>query len=83
MTGRIVYTPPIPSACKLDLCPEKPDAEGLRDGTIWQCDHCGRYWLVWSGAQYNEPFSAWRRASAEEVATALGSTAQDRRDGGL
>lgn len=68
MTGRIIYTPPIPTSCDRGECADKPKADGLRDGTIWECDHCGRHWIVWSGAQYNEPFSAWRRATVEELA---------------
>jgi hypothetical protein len=67
MTGRIIYTPPVPTLCDRELCADKPEAEGLRDGTIWECDHCARTWIVWSGAQYNEPFSAWRRTTAGEV----------------
>lgn len=68
MTGRIVYTPPTPTLCELDMCADKPEAKDFADGTIWECDHCGRHWIVWSGAQYNEQFSAWRRARVEEVA---------------
>jgi ribosomal protein L37AE/L43A len=60
MTGRIIYTPPTPTACDRGDCADKPRADGLRDGTIWECDHCGRQWIVWSGAQYNESFSAWK-----------------------
>lgn len=59
--GRIVYEPPRPTACDLGRCEGKPKPENYRDGTIWQCDHCDARWEKWSGAQYNEPFDAWRR----------------------
>lgn len=60
MTGRIIFVPPRPTACDRGQCEDKPRAEGYRDGTIWECDHCGAQWIVWSGAQYNEPFTAWK-----------------------
>lgn len=63
MSGRIIFQPPRPTACERGLCESKPVADQYRDGTIWQCDECGSKWEVWSGAQYNEAFSAWRRVS--------------------
>lgn len=60
MTGRIIFEPGIPTVCDRGQCEDKPPAADYRDGTIWQCDHCGRQWVVWSGAQYNEAFSAWK-----------------------
>lgn len=67
MTGRIVYEPPQHTACDREMCEDKPEASNYRDDTIWECDHCGRHWIVWSGAQYNESFSAWRIATLDEV----------------
>ncbi len=60
MSGRIIFKPEMPSACDRGQCDGKPRAADYRVGTIWECDHCGRQWIVWSGAQYNEPFSAWK-----------------------
>lgn len=60
MSGRIIFEPKIPTSCDRGQCKDKPRAEGHRDGTIWECDDCGRQWVVWSGAQYNESFSAWK-----------------------
>lgn len=77
MTGRIIYTPPQPTACDRGDCADKPKADGLRDGTIWECDHCGTHWIVWSGAQYNEAFSAWRRATAKELAAVARSSGRE------
>lgn len=62
MSGRIVYTPPPSSECeRLNRCLDIPPAGRYPDGTVWQCDSCGKRWEKWSGAQYNEPFDAWRR----------------------
>lgn len=66
MSGRIIYEPPTPSSCDRKHCEGKPEAADYRDGTIWQCDHCGLKWEVWSGAQYNDPFSAWRVTEGEK-----------------
>ena len=63
MTGSIIYEPPIPSPCDQDDCAGKPTAALYRDGTIWQCHSCNRKYEVWSGDQYNEAFSAWRRTA--------------------
>ena len=41
--------------------------EKYRDGTIWQCDDCCAQWEKWSGAQYNEPFDAWRLKGGARV----------------
>lgn len=60
MTGRIIFQPPQPTACARGNCEGRPRAADYRDGTIWQCDNCGAQWVVWSGVQYNEPFSAWK-----------------------
>lgn len=60
MTGRIIFEPKIPTSCDRRQCKDKPLAETYRDGTIWECDDCGRQWVVWSAAQYNESFSAWK-----------------------
>ena len=61
MTGRIIFEPKRPTACERGQCEGKPKAENCRDGTLWECDECGSQWIVWSGAQYNEQFSAWQR----------------------
>ena len=61
MSGKIIYEPPRPTACDRGMCQGKPKPERHRDGTIWECDDCGAQWEKWSGAQYNEPFDAWRR----------------------
>lgn len=61
MSGKIIYEPHLPTACERGMCEGKPNPESYRDGTIWQCDECGSRWEKWSGAQYNEPFDAWRQ----------------------
>lgn len=73
MTGSIIYEPPTPTVCERGDCADKPRADQYRDGTLWECDHCGAQWVVWSGAQYNETFSGWRlhRAGSRVGAPAL------------
>lgn len=62
MSGRIVFEPPLAAECiRAGRCRDMPPAGEYRDGTIWQCDVCGARWEKWSGAQYNEPFDAWRK----------------------
>lgn len=61
MTGKIIYEPPVPTPCDRGACEGKPKPENYRDDTRWQCDECGAIWEKYSGAQYNEPYSAWRR----------------------
>lgn len=62
MTGMIVHVPAAAKRCELSAgCAEKPPADDLRPGTVWRCDECGREWVVVAGAQYNEPYQAWRR----------------------
>lgn len=66
MTGRITFVPTAAQRCETQLgCPDMPPAAGLVPGTIWQCDGCGREWVVVAGAQYNEPYQAWRRLSEQ------------------
>jgi ribosomal protein L37AE/L43A len=67
VTGRIIFEPPQPTACSRGNCEGKPHAENYRDGTIWECDHCGAQYIVFSGSQYNEHFSAWRLHRAGSV----------------
>lgn len=60
MIGRITFEPPHPTACDRGTCEGKPPADNYRPGTIWTCDECDREWVVVEGAQYNEPYQAWR-----------------------
>jgi len=60
MSGKITYTP---EDHELHGCQGKPVASTLRRGTIWTCDDCGKRWVVVTGSQYNETYSAWRDAS--------------------
>lgn len=60
MSGRITFIPKTPTACERGSCEGKPDPKLHRDGTIWQCYECGKEWVVVSGAQYNESYTAWR-----------------------
>lgn len=62
MTGRITFTPEPAAVCERPAgCLDKPNHRMLRSGTIWTCDECGREWVVVTGAQYNESYTAWRR----------------------
>ncbi len=62
MSGRITFGPEPAAVCdRPGGCPEKPRAEAHSRRTVWTCDECGREWVVVEGAQYNEPYSAWRR----------------------
>ena len=61
MSGKIIYEPPAADICLRLGCPDKPPACDYWDGTRWQCDECGAVWEVYSGAQYNEPYTTWRR----------------------
>lgn len=62
MTGKITFTPTPAARCeRTGGCPDKPQPSVLKPGTIWQCDECAREWVVVEGAQYNEPYQAWRR----------------------
>ncbi|AXC37874.1 hypothetical protein SEA_JACKO_14 [Microbacterium phage Jacko] len=56
MAGQIIYTPP-----EAHECSGMPVPERYPGGTIWRCDDCGTEWVVVQGAQYNEPYSAWRK----------------------
>ncbi|QDK03259.1 hypothetical protein SEA_DEJAVU_18 [Microbacterium Phage DejaVu] len=56
MGGRIIYVPNDPHECG-----SKPVSAMLKKGTQWQCNDCDQVWVVVEGAQYNEPYSAWRR----------------------
>ena len=67
VSGRIVYEPLPPTGCERGMCEGKPKPENYRDGTIWQCDDCCAQWEKWSGAQYNEPFDAWRLKGGARV----------------
>jgi hypothetical protein len=42
-------------------------ADAYPAGTLWECDDCGKQWVVVTGAQYNEPYSAWRDASQPTI----------------
>lgn len=63
MTGRITYEPPPEATCKRYGCADMPKADSLKPATIWQCDVCGKEWVVVTGSQYNEDYSAWRTLS--------------------
>ena len=60
MSGRIIYTPPVPTPCDRGVCEDRPSAENYRPGTVWKCDDCDREWVAVEGAQYNECYKAWR-----------------------
>jgi ribosomal protein L37AE/L43A len=60
MSGRIVS---VPERHATRGCEGKPAARDYPRGTIWQCDGCGKTWVVVTGTQYNEQYSAWRDAS--------------------
>lgn len=55
MAGRIVFRPEAEHRCT-----ELPKADELTPGTVWQCNDCENQWVVVEGAQYNEPYKAWR-----------------------
>lgn len=55
MSGTI--TPPPPAAHK---CEGLPSADEHLPATVWTCDDCGKKFVVVAGAQYNEPYQAWR-----------------------
>jgi hypothetical protein len=62
MTGKIIFTPSPLQRCETALgCADRPPADTLKPATVWKCDECGREWVVTEGAQYNEPYQAWRR----------------------
>lgn len=56
MPGRIIHEPPAKHECSGMPLPEK-----YFPGTIWQCDECDQKWVLVHGAQYNEPYTAWRK----------------------
>lgn len=60
MTGRIIHTPKVPTPCERGRCEGPPFAGLHRPGTIWQCDDCGKRWVVVEGSQYNQLWKAWR-----------------------
>lgn len=62
MGGRIIYTPP-----SAHQCSNMPVPERLAAGTQWQCDECHKKWVVVQGAQYNEPYSAWRTLTDKNI----------------
>lgn len=61
MSGRITFVPTPAAICERPAgCLDKPPPHVHRRGTIWTCDECGRQWVLVVGAQYNEPYEAWR-----------------------
>lgn len=65
MTGRITHVPTPAAVCERPAgCLDKPHPEVHARGTVWTCDECGREWVVVTGAQYNESYSAWRILTA-------------------
>ena len=61
MGGRITYRPrPASTHSDLWTCPGMPVPERHPRGTQWTCNECDRIWVVVEGAQYNEPYTAWR-----------------------
>lgn len=62
MGGRITYVPGPEDVCKTyQGCEGKPPAGMLKPKTQWTCNVCGKIWVVVAGAQYNEPYQAWRK----------------------
>lgn len=61
MTGRITFIPQAKAVCERPAgCLDKPNPQVHARGTIWTCDECDKEWVLVTGAQYNEPYSAWR-----------------------
>lgn len=62
MSGEITYIPTEKSNCETyQGCDGKPSADLYRPRTQWTCNSCGQIWVVVAGAQYNEPYQAWRK----------------------
>lgn len=55
MPGHIILPPPPPHKCE-----GRPPADHFKPATVWQCDECGKKYVVVEGAQYNESYTAWR-----------------------
>lgn len=61
MGGRITHVPAPKDDCIRGWgCADKPSPNDYKPGTQWTCDNCGKVWVVVEGAQYNEPYQAWR-----------------------
>lgn len=65
MTGKITHVPNQPTLCERGNCPDKPNANHYFPGTIWQCDECGKEWVVVQGSQYNETYKTWRELTED------------------
>lgn len=48
-------------------CEGFPEAAAYPAGTVWKCLECGQEWVCVKGAQYNEPYSAWRRITESNM----------------
>lgn len=56
MAGRIVRVPVVAHHCE-----GQGSAEQHHPGTVWQCDDCGKCWVVVSGqGEDGKGYSAWR-----------------------
>lgn len=65
MPGRVTFVPSPKAVCERPAgCLDKPRPEAHARGTIWTCDVCGREWVVVTGSQFNEHYSAWRILTA-------------------
>ena len=49
-----VIEPVVPTPCRL------PEADRYRDGTLAQCEDCGRWWVKWTDYTYWAA-PAWRQ----------------------
>lgn len=62
MGGKIILIPE-----SAHQCADFPVAGMLKKGTQWQCNDCNKIWVVVTGAQYNEPYSAWRKLTDKNI----------------
>lgn len=68
MGGRITYVPPPKDGCIRGWgCADKPNANDYEPSTQWTCDNCDQVWVVVEGAQYNEPYKAWRKLTYKNI----------------
>lgn len=62
MAGKIIFTPE--AGVALHICEGKPDAKAHAPGTVWQCDDCGRTWVVvveGAAPNANPTIKVWKR----------------------
>jgi hypothetical protein len=67
MSGRIIFQPTRNACASFAGCAGRPKADAYPAGTLWECDDCHKQWVVVTGAQYNEPYSAWRDAGQPTI----------------